>query len=149
MRPESGVSCPLSCAISVVLPAPFGPITARSSPSGMPMVRSSVATMPPKRLDRFSTRSRSAMAHLAEQAVDAAAGKQHNQQQQRPEQDLPIFGDAGERFFQYEQRDRAEQWAKGGAHPAEHHHDDEIARTRPIHHGRTAKIGGVGEEDEG
>src|SRR5258707_7084444 len=99
MRPESGASCPLSCAISVVFPAPFGPITAWSSPSAMPSTRSSVATMPPKRLARFSTRSKSAMAHLAEQAVDPAAREQHNEQPHRAENDLPILGDAGEHLL--------------------------------------------------
>jgi hypothetical protein len=52
MRPESGVNCPLSWAISVVLPAPFGPITACSSPAATSSTISSVATMPSKRLAR-------------------------------------------------------------------------------------------------
>ena len=43
------------------------------------------------------------MAHLAEQAVDAAARKQHDQQQQRPEDDLPIFGNAGQHLLQQQQ----------------------------------------------
>src|SRR5262245_39726567 len=106
------MSWPPSWAINVVLPAPFGPITACNSPSGMPKVRSSVATMPPKRFARLSTRSKSAMAHLAEKAVDSAARKQHNEQQQWPEDDLPVFGDTGEHLFQHQQRDCAEHRAE-------------------------------------
>src|SRR5215471_9667556 len=151
MRPESGVSWPLSWAISVVLPAPFGPITACSSPSGILRMRSSVATMPPKRLARFSMRNKSVivasvMAHLAEQTVDAAARKQNDQQQQRPEDDLPIFSDAGQHFFQDQQGHRAEQRAKCRAHAAEDDHDDEITRTRPIHHRRADEIGMIGKQ---
>src|SRR5262245_16624962 len=112
----------------MVLPAPLGPITACSSPSGMAIARLSVATMPPKRLDRFSTRSRSAMANLSEQTIDAAAPEQHDQQQQRPEDDLPVLGDPREHLLEDQQRHRAEQWAEDGAHAAEHDHDDEIAR---------------------
>src|SRR5262245_3291604 len=109
MRPLSANSWPDNWAISVVLPAPFGPMTACNSPCGILMTTSSVATMPPKRLARLSTwSSASAMAHrraglaldpaaeLDEQPIDAAAREQHDEQQQRPENDLPIFGDAGE-----------------------------------------------------
>ena len=38
---------------------------------------------------------RAPCADRSQQAVDAAAREQHDQQQQRPEDDLPIFGDAG------------------------------------------------------
>src|SRR5215467_5485016 len=113
MRPESGTSCPLSCAINVVLPAPFGPMMACSSPSGMPNVRSSVATMPPKRFAKLCTRSNSAMARLPEQTVDSSPRKEDHQEQQRTEDDLPIFGDAREHLLQHEQRHRSKQWAEG------------------------------------
>src|ERR1700742_5324810 len=163
MRPLSAKSWPESCAISVVLPAPFGPITACNSPCGISKTTSSVATMPPKRLASFSTWSRaSAMTHLrvgfcailcgehcadlAEHPVDAAARVQHSEQQHRPEDDLPIFGYAGQRLLQQQQRDGAEHRACDRAHAAEHHHDDEIARTRPIHHRGADEIGVVGEQ---
>src|SRR5215472_6161047 len=140
MRPESGASCPLSWAINVVFPAPFGPITACSSPSTILRMRSSVATMPPKRLARFSTRSKSAMAHPRQQTVDAAAREQDNQQQQRSEDDLPILGNARQRLLENQQRHRAEQRPEGGGHTSKHDHDDEIARARPIHHRRADEI---------
>ena len=49
---------------------------------------------------------------LPQQAVDAASREQHHQQQQRPEYDLPIFGDAGQHLLQHQQRHRAEQRAE-------------------------------------
>ena len=57
MRPKSARNWPLSCAINVVLPAPFGPMMACSSPGATSSERLSVATMPPKRLARPSTLS--------------------------------------------------------------------------------------------
>src|SRR5690349_14698704 len=115
-RPESGVSWPLSWAIKVVLPAPFGPMIACSSASLIERLMSSVATIPPKRLARFSTRSKSGMAHLPEQAIDAAAREQHDQHQQWPKNDLPIFGDAREGFFQYQKRHGTKYWADHRSH---------------------------------
>src|SRR4029077_15317378 len=153
MRPEAGLSWPLSCAISVVLPPSLGPITACNSPSGMPKVRSSVAVMPPKRFARFSTPSKSVMvnllAHLAEKAINAAAREQHHEQQGGSEDSLPIFGDTGKPLLQHQQRHRAEQRAECRAHAAEHDHDDEIAGPRPIHHPGADEIGVSGEQGAG
>src|SRR5947209_8544145 len=42
---------------TVVLPAPFGPISAVMSPRAAEKERSSTATSPPKRIERCSTRS--------------------------------------------------------------------------------------------
>src|SRR5262245_66338090 len=92
--PESGAISPVSCPISVLLPAPFGPIMACSSPGGMASELASEATTPPKRLVRLSiARRASATARALQQAVDAAAREQHHQQEQRPEHDLPIRRD--------------------------------------------------------
>src|SRR5262249_9401549 len=147
MRPESGMNWPLSCAINVVLPAPFGPMTACSSPSEMLNVRSSVATMPPKRFARLSTRSISAMAtRLPQQTVDSAPREENHQKQQRAEDDLPIFGNARKHLLQHEQRHRAKQRTEGRAHTSQHHHDDEISRAGPIHHRRADEIGVIGKQ---
>ena len=54
MRPASGAISPVSWPISVVLPAPFGPMMACSSPRGTSSAMSSEATTPPKRLLRPS-----------------------------------------------------------------------------------------------
>ena len=75
MRPESGANWPPSWEISVVLPAPFGPMIACSSPVSTASVRSSVATTPSKRLARCSTCSSGSpwgalCADLRQQPVD-------------------------------------------------------------------------------
>src|SRR5690349_6268129 len=131
--PVSGSSWPVSCAIKVVLPAPFGPITACNSPRGTLSVIASLATMPPKRLERPSIWSiASATVHLfanrLEQTVDAAAGKQHDQEQQRAKDDLPVLAslrrvdrieqpdrgadDGRQELLKQQERDRTEQWAE-------------------------------------
>src|SRR5438046_9122902 len=96
MVPEFGASCPVSWLISVVLPAPLGPMMACSSPGATSSDRLSVARMPPNRRTRFSTRSKgsakeSATAQPPEQAHDAAARKQHDQQQQWSHDQRPVF----------------------------------------------------------
>src|SRR6266540_707411 len=92
MRPSSGAISPASWPISVVLPAPFGPITACSSPRLIASMMASEAMTPPKRLVSPSIcSSASATAHAFQQAVHAAAREQHDQQEQRAEHDLPIL----------------------------------------------------------
>src|SRR5262249_60507190 len=145
MRPASGASSPASSPISVVLPAPFGPMTACSSPFGTESEIASEATTPPKRLVRDSISSRaSATARSGEQAVDTPAREQHHEQENRTDDDLPIFGHAGKRLFQHQQRHSAGDGPEHRAHAAEHGHDDEIARTRPVHQRRTDEIGVIG-----
>src|SRR5262245_46806876 len=121
MRPASGASSPASWPISVVLPAPLGPMTACSSPFGTLSEIASEATTPPKRLLRPSISSMaSGTARTHEQAVDAAAREQYDEQEDRADDDLPIFGDAGQRLLQHQQRHRADHGPEHGAHAAEH-----------------------------
>src|SRR6186713_2698215 len=106
--PECGSRWPVSWLISVVLPAPFGPMMACSSPLATSSETLSVAVMPPKRRTSFSTRSRgSATIEPPEQAHDAAAAEQHDQQQQRPHDQRPIFGQLRQEFLQQQIDDRA------------------------------------------
>src|SRR5690242_2503588 len=92
IEPAFGDKCPVSWLISVVLPAPLGPMIACSSPCATSSETLSVATMPPKRRTRSLTRSSgSATGKPPERAHDAPAPKQHDQQQQRPHDDRPIF----------------------------------------------------------
>src|SRR3546814_2519908 len=115
MRPASERSSPASCPISVVLPAPLGPMLACTSPGSTARLKLSVATRPPKRFTRLSmTRIGSGMPGLlaAQQAVDAAAREQHQQQQHRAEENLPIFGIGRQDLLQQQERDRAEDRAE-------------------------------------
>src|ERR1700722_15342217 len=103
MVPEFGNSCPVNWLISVVLPAPLGPMIACNSPCATSSERLSVATMPPNRRTRFSTRSKgSATATPPQQPHDAAAPEYHDQQQQRPHDQRPVFGDLRQEFFHHE-----------------------------------------------
>src|SRR3954468_12131257 len=124
--PECGSRCPVSWLISVVLPAPFGPMMACSSPAATSSETLSVAMMPPKRRTSFSTRSRgSATIEPPEQAHDAAATEQHDQQQQRAHDQRPIFGDPRQELFQQQIDHGAHHRAEQRPHAAEdyHHHE--------------------------
>src|SRR5262245_25711392 len=98
MRPSVGARKPEIIANSVVLPAPFGPISAVIRPVSAANDARSTASRPPKRFETFSTRkigsvSGSLMAALhrrqpgadpvvqvarvGEQADDAARRKRH------------------------------------------------------------------------
>src|SRR5215212_1237114 len=109
IRPACGESSPVSCPISVVLPAPFGPMMACNSPSDTVRLTSSDAATPPKRLVSPSIASSGSGMAQPQHAVDAAARVKNDQQKQRPNDDLRVFGDAGERLFEHQQRDRADQ----------------------------------------
>src|SRR5437016_8794226 len=110
MVPECGSSCPISWLISVVLPAPFGPMTACNSPRATSNETLSVATIPPNRRTRFSTRSKgSATTQPPQQAKNAAAPEQHDQQQQRPHDQRPVFSKPADNIFQQQVNDRADQ----------------------------------------
>src|SRR5947199_2782086 len=150
MRPASGAISPASWAMSVVLPAPFGPITACSSPFGTASEIASDAITPPKRLLTPSiSNSASAMAAAHEQTVDATAREQHHKQKQRTKNDLRVLGDARECFFQHQQRQRADHRPEYRAHAAEHRHHDEVARASPVHERRADEVGMVGEQRAG
>ena len=56
-RPESGASAPAIKLKSVVLPAPFGPITAKISPASTEKLTASTAVNPRKRFVTASTTS--------------------------------------------------------------------------------------------
>src|ERR1041385_8287334 len=103
MRPASGASSPEIWLISVVLPAPFGPITACSSSGRTSNVTSSVTRRPPKFLARFSMRSTtSATEHPPQSfchADQSAAREDRDQHQQRPEDHLPVLGQPRQPLF--------------------------------------------------
>src|SRR4051812_29688423 len=108
MVPLSGLISPTSWPISVVLPAPFGPITACNSPAGTANVMPSEAVTPPKRLLKPSmARSVSATA-APEQSIDAAARVKHDNEKQRSKHDLPILRSADGRVAHERPRCKAD-----------------------------------------
>src|ERR1700678_3069803 len=92
--PPSGRSSPASWATSVVLPAPFGPITACTSPASTARFNASVATRPPKRFCKASISSRCSATRsppLAHQEPgDAALCEQHDDDEERPQYHEPM-----------------------------------------------------------
>src|ERR1700742_4035278 len=135
MRPASGASNPEIWLIKVVLPAPFGPMTACSSPGITSKVTSSVTRRPPKFLERFSVRSTgSATEHPLQPLRDAdqpARREYGDQDQQRPEDHLPVLGPARQPLLGEQKRGRADDRAVERADAAEDHHDQQFARTLP------------------
>src|ERR1700732_2773666 len=150
MVPALGRNCPVNWLISVVLPAPFGPMIACNSPRATSSETLSVATMPPNRRTRFSTRSKgSATGEPPQQPDDAAAPEQHDQQQQRAHDQRPVFRHLRQEFFQHQIDDRADHRAEQRTHATEDHHHHQIAGPGPVHHGRTDEVGVVGEQRPG
>src|SRR5262245_60438282 len=99
--PASDASRPDIWLISVVLPAPFGPMTACSSPCMTSSVTSSVTTSAPNFFRSPSRRSIGSTTaepprHLGPQPDQPAAGEQDDDHQHRPEDHLPVLGEAGE-----------------------------------------------------
>src|SRR2546428_12866753 len=89
--PASGLRSPASWPISVVLPAPLGPMTACVSPSGTSRSTRSVARRPPKLLlSPRITISGSAIAQdlPRQEPEQTALGEEHHEDQERPQDDL-------------------------------------------------------------
>src|ERR1700726_3857130 len=127
MVPALGRNCPINWLISVVLPAPFGPMMACNSPVATSSERLSVATMPPNRRTRFSTRSNgSATGEPPEQTHQPAASEQQEKQQKRAHEERPILRDLRQEFFQHEIDVRTYHGSKQRAHAASDDHDHQI-----------------------
>src|SRR6185503_21030779 len=94
MRPASGRRLPASWLMKVVLPAPFGPITACVSPSRTSRSMPSDARSAPKAFTRPRTARRDSRIGLVEDPRQAAAEKDDGEHEQRPEDHLPVLGPA-------------------------------------------------------
>src|SRR2546423_218864 len=111
ISPASGASNPEIWLISVVLPAPFGPITACSSPGIRWGVTPWVTRRPPKFLVSPSMRSTApATADPPQPCGDPkqpAAREHRDQHEQRSEDHLPVLGEARQPFLGQEKCSRA------------------------------------------
>src|SRR2546423_9311098 len=90
MRPASGRRLPASWLMKVVLPAPLGPITACVSPSRTSKSMPSLARSAP----RLFTRARASSIGGAENAGEPALEEDYRDNQERPEDDLPVVGES-------------------------------------------------------
>src|SRR5438477_48293 len=128
MRPASALSSPESCAMSVVLPAPLGPMSASVSLSATSRSTPSVATSPPNRLQSPRTASSgSAIARggARQQPVEPAPGVEDDEDQQRSQDDLPVHRPRRQHVLEQQVGGGAEHGADERPHAAEddHHHD--------------------------
>src|SRR6266851_1949305 len=118
-----------------------------SSPTGTSSETRSEASTPPNRLVRsLISNIASATAQARQKAVDAAMGIDHDEQQQRTDDDLPILRHPRQPLLEHQERDGADQRAEQRTDAAEHDHHDEIAGACPMHHRRADEIGMVGKE---
>src|SRR3954453_4498058 len=151
MRPASGTIRPEIWLIKVVLPAPFGPITACSSPGITSRVTSSVTRKPPKFFERFAMRKTGSATDDSPQPLgdaDQAAAREHREQhEQRPENHLPVLVQAREPFLGEQERGRADDRAGERAHAAEDHHDEQVAGALPRHVGGADEVGRVAKQE--
>src|SRR5215208_960833 len=99
--PESGGIRPVIKLNSVVLPAPFGPITLRISPGSSARSTPSTAWTPPK--CRFSPRISSSGA-TSGPPDQAARPEANHQQQQDAVQDVAVVGQGAEQLRHADQR---------------------------------------------
>src|SRR5689334_25444286 len=88
MRPPSGRRLPASWPMKVVLPAPFGPITACVSPSATSKSMPSLARSAPN----CFVSPRTSSIGFVEHAGEAALEENHRKHEQRAQDDLPVLG---------------------------------------------------------
>src|SRR5215470_5891186 len=110
--PRSGRTSPASWPISVVFPAPFGPMIAWVSPRRTSRSMPSLARSAPKRFTKPRI-SRMLIMLAQHQAGEAAPEEQHREHEERPQDDLPVRGPPRKQVLEDEQR-------KGAQHRADH-----------------------------
>src|SRR5262252_5560249 len=105
--PRSGRIPPASWPMSVVLPAPFGPMIACVSPSRTSRSMPSLARSAPKLF--VSPRISRRLFMLAQgEPREAAPEEKHRQHEQGPEDDLPVRRPPREQVLEDEQREGAQ-----------------------------------------
>src|SRR5688572_3243066 len=130
MRPLSGRRLPASWLMKVVLPAPFGPITACVSPGCTSKLMPSLARSAPNDFLSSETRRSASVTASFEKPGESALEEQHRQHQQRPEVELPVLGPVRQGVLEQQQGERPEQRSGAGAHAAEDHREHDFARAR-------------------
>src|SRR6187455_667683 len=137
--PPVGLRSPESRLTKVVLPAPFGPITAWISPVTSSSDTSFTAASPPKRFDSAVVRSATSVIVVLrrdarDQRLDAARDGEHNRDDDQAFGELPVLGEALQVFFQPHHHDGADQRPGDAALSAEHDHHQRDRRLVPAEH---------------
>src|SRR3989454_1118595 len=138
--PLSGRKSPEIRLTSVVLPAPFEPIRARTSLSLTVKLTWSTACVSPNHFTRsFVTRRLTSVSPLEprEQAPggsdDPGGQRQHQPHQHGAEQQLPVDRVADRVRLEIVEHDGSDDRPGERAEPAEDRHEHDLARERPVH----------------
>src|SRR3954470_23936 len=162
MRPLSVGSAPEIWPMSVVLPAPFGPMSACTWPRTISSVTSSVATTPPKRLltPRSSSMASSSF-RPGKEAGDAFRRKHDDGEEHDADREAGVVlvvrrelrepGDAvvGDEVLEAEQHRRADHAAPEPAHAPQDHHDHQRSGLDPMQEARAHVARLVGDQSTG
>src|SRR6516164_1017313 len=139
--PWLGFSIPVMRLNKVDLPAPFGPITARTSPSSTRIDTWSTATMPPKRRVSSSSSSNatavfplycgSAAKAGADETPYALRGEDYEGDENEAEEQGPGLRVIAELMLDRQEERRTQHRADQGAGAADDDHDQNLPREQP------------------
>src|SRR5512134_927195 len=112
--PASGRMCPVMRLKSVVLPAPFGPMTAPIEPCGTSKLTPPTARKPSKLLASPRTSSTAqprghAVRERAERAGDTAREHEEQRDEDRPENERPVLRVGDDLLVEPEERRRPDR----------------------------------------
>ena len=152
-RPRLAGCTPVIMLISVVLPAPFGPIRPRISPCATEKLTPSTALSPPKRRDTSSSVeqrghrcSSTAGETLPQQRQKSVRQKQHQDDDDEPER-RGVDGEEipPDELLERDQDQRADRRTEDRAEPAEQDHHQRLDREQDVEHvGRLDVIRPIG-----
>ena len=136
MRPEVGASWPAIWWTRLVLPAPFGPISAWRSPFLTDRLTLRVTTRLPNALLRPSIArtliARTSCEALPQPAPHALAQEHHADDEDDADPEQPVLGVRADDVLQQQEHRGADRGADDRAGTAEDHHDDRVAGQRPV-----------------
>src|SRR6266849_9518950 len=141
MRPDVGVSCPVSRLKNVVLPAPLGPITECRAPSWTSRVTALTAVRAPKALVSPSAlRSgigpnggrppprRAPRPEARPRLHHAAAEEQHHDHERDPEEQGPALPHHADRLREPDEHEAADDRSVERARPTDERGEHDVAR---------------------
>src|SRR5437763_11786083 len=138
--PWLGARMPVIRLNRVDLPAPFGPMTARTSPSATRIDTWSTAVSPPKRRVSSSSSSNATINFQfspaateagANQAPDSLRRKHHESDKDEPEEQGPGLGVIAQLVLDDQEESSAENWADQCAGAPDDDHDQNLAGQQP------------------
>src|SRR3990172_367607 len=124
--------------MSVVLPAPLGPMTAVSRPEGSVRFTPSTAASAPKRFERPSVLRSSVVtgSPTGKDARDAAPEAHDQGHHDRPEPDEPVLREADDDVLEHEEEEGAHDGAAEDVDPPQERGQDRLGRGAPMGDGR-------------